>query len=592
MDSTLGNYYQFNKEDAYKFARFINARDKERNGQLVFKVCPYCKAIGKDNEDKFSISLDTGQFHCKRAKCGAHGNMITLAKDFGYDLGRDISEYYGLRVVKYRRPKKVPEFSPNEQVFDFFKDRGISREIVQKYHVEYSKDESHKDTIAIPFITEKQEIECVKYRKMHFDKTKDKNKEWFVENCKPILFGMGQCKDFGTLVITEGQMDAMALAESGVDNPVSVPNGANGFTWIPHCWDWVNKFDRIIVFGDCENEKITLVDEIAKRFAQKLVFKIREIDYKGCKDANEILLAYGKEAILEAIENAQEVSQEEIKDMSLVGTFNIEDAEKVSSGFEELDKAMGGGLVFGSLTVLTGKRGEGKSTFASMIVSNLINQGVKTFLYSGELMNEMAKGWLVQQMSGENKATGEQLELINNVLRGNAYMYDVDHVSDETLDIPKLIEKAMNKYQCRAFIIDNLMSAMTVDSNIYEHQANMVGKLAEMARVYKLVIILVAHPKKGNSGDINDDISGSSNITDRAHYVIRYSRAENEPDFVRVLEMSKNRFTGRLILKKDNVRVYYNSHNRRITDTADAELQYRWFFNLDKKEEVEEDIPF
>lgn len=585
----MNEYYRFNEQDARRFADHIHARTNHRGNELIFAECPYCHGSSKDNKNKFSISLNTGQFHCKRASCGVRGNMITLAKDFGFDLGTDVQRYYGIQRDQFAKPRKIPEHIDTDAMTEYFRGRGISKETVAKYHI---KDDGN-DVLAIPFINTEQKIECVKYRKMHFDKEKDSNKEWFAKNCKPILFGMGQCEDFETLVITEGQMDAMALAEAGIRNAVSVPNGANGFTWIPFCWDWVNKFKKIVCFGDFENEHFTLVDEITERFCNKDIYQVREINYQGYKDANEILQNCGKDALIEAVNQAEMRTTDDAIDMADVGILNIQDMEKVSTGYEALDKTLGGGLCFGTLTILTGKRGDGKSTFGSQLIANFLNQGEKTFIYSGELINEMTKAWLVQQMSGMPRADEQTLTEINNALRGNAFMFNCQHISDEETDIPELIEKAVQKYGCRCFLIDNLMSAISAENNVYDKQAEFVRKLANMGKKYNIAIILVAHPKKGDSGDSNDNISGHSNITDRADYVIKYCRAENDPPYVRLLEVSKNRLTGRLMLKDDRQKVFFNERNRRITETEDEEIKYRWMVSADVTEEDEEcEIPF
>ena len=34
--------YEFKADDAYSFARHVHAQAKEHNGELVFKLCPYC----------------------------------------------------------------------------------------------------------------------------------------------------------------------------------------------------------------------------------------------------------------------------------------------------------------------------------------------------------------------------------------------------------------------------------------------------------------------------------------------------------------------------------------------------------------------
>ena len=78
---------------------------------------------------------------------------------------------------------------------------------------------------------------------------------------------MNHCNfDNKTLICTEGQIDQLSVADCGFENTLSVPTGAKGFTWVPHCWDFVNKFDTIIVFGDYEKGHITLLDEICQRF--------------------------------------------------------------------------------------------------------------------------------------------------------------------------------------------------------------------------------------------------------------------------------------------------------------------------------------
>ena len=81
--------------------------------------------------------------------------------------------------------------------------------------------------------------------------------------------------------MTEGQLDSLSVAESGIENAVSVPNGKNGFTWVPYCWDWLQNFDTLIVFGDCERGSITLLDDMRRRF-RGIVKAVRQQDYRGC----------------------------------------------------------------------------------------------------------------------------------------------------------------------------------------------------------------------------------------------------------------------------------------------------------------------
>ena len=85
-------YYQPSKEDILRFASFTGIRHKVKHDEVTFEYCPYCKSNSKDKET-FSINLNTGKFHCFRASCGVSGNMITLSKDFNFQLSEDVDRY-------------------------------------------------------------------------------------------------------------------------------------------------------------------------------------------------------------------------------------------------------------------------------------------------------------------------------------------------------------------------------------------------------------------------------------------------------------------------------------------------------------------
>lgn len=606
----MSEYYQFKEEDAEAFGRWVNASVKKKGKELIFRECPYCHA--RQDKEKFSINISTGQFQCKRASCGAKGNMLTLAKDFNFDLGQDVSNHYNLdKAIKYKR-WQLPKQESKDEAIEYLASRGISEDTCRRYRITVKKDAPN--ILVFPFINEKSEMECIKYRKTDFDKSKDKNKEWFEKQSKPILFGMAQCEDYSRLIITEGQMDALALAEAGLKNTVSVPNGSNGFTWIPFCWSWINRFSEIVVFGDYEPTKSgtpTLIAEISKRFYSKKVYQVRLLDYCDCKDANEILQKRGAEALINAVNNAELIENDRIKNLANVKDVNVEELPAISTGIYEVDKILSGGFHEGQLIILTGKRGEGKSTFASMLMSKAIDQGIKSFLYSGELTNANAKNWLMQQLSGKKNAELSYLHRINSWINGQAYIYDMDSISDEQEDIPKIVEMAVCKYECKFIIIDNLMTAMSLtNQDYYLQQAEFVRKLKKLAQALGCVIILIAHPRKGQiDGTDNDAIAGSSNITDRADIVMTYQRVDpddkpagisvssEEFPLLRMLSISKNRLTGRRALLSEAIPLRFNTDNRQITHWNDRnQVTFGWMSvgEVEEKEWTEistEDIP-
>jgi DNA repair protein RadA/Sms len=58
--------------------------------------------------------------------------------------------------------------------------------------------------------------------------------------------------------------------------------------------------------------------------------------------------------------------------------------ERLSTGIGELDRVLGGGLVPGSLVLLGGSPGIGKSTLTNMVLANLQGAGASTLYVSGE----------------------------------------------------------------------------------------------------------------------------------------------------------------------------------------------------------------
>ena len=313
--------------------------------------------------------------------------------------------------------------------------RGISEAVAKKYEITTQND--HENILVFPFYDEKGTLQFIKYRKTDFDRNKDRNKEWCEANCRPILFGMKQCNDkFDRLIITEGQLDSLSVATSGIENAVSVPTGAKGFTWVPYCYNWVSKFKEIVVFGDCEKESITLLDDVVRRFPC-MIKHVRQESYKGCKDANEILQQHGAEAVVEAIETAVSVPVNRVLPLANVENVNIYELPKLKTGITELDRTLYGGLPFGMVCVIAGKRGDGKSTLGSQIMAHALEQGYRTFAYSGELPNYLYKSWFDFQIAGRHHVIENQTdfgtvnrfitkanELINAWYMERAYIYD------------------------------------------------------------------------------------------------------------------------------------------------------------------------
>ena len=127
----------------------------------------------------------------------------------------------------------------------------------------------------------------------------------------------------------------------------------------------------------------------------------------------------------------------------------------------------------------------------------------------------------------------------------------------------------------------------------FERQELVCKRLARMAQKYNAMILLIAHKKKGNGNDENDDVLGSSEITNLAGIIMSYGRDDNIGENERLLKVTKNRLTGKCDF--DGVICGYDDASKRIFEADDTYGASRAskcfppedrFMNLPEDEEV------
>lgn len=522
----------------YEFARSHLNEWKQQGSEIIPKYCPFCNGGTHHDKYSFALNVDNLTFNCKRGSCGRQGTFSQLCREFGEESDRR-EEYETRKPLPkvYKKPETVIS-QAQKKVEDYLRLRGFTKDTWERRGVGESGG-----NIVFPYLENGQAV-MMKFRKPE-KYTSDGQKSWREAGGKPVLWGMDSCSPDKPLVIVEGEMDALTLDECGVQNVVSVPSGANDLTWIENCWEWLEKFKQIIIWGDNDEPGRKMVRDIVSRLGD---WRCSIVDSEH-KDANISLFKIGKEKTAEAVRSAKPIPVNGLIDLADVAPLDIKNIERVKSGFKMLD-AETGGFRMGELSVWTGKSGNGKSSLLSQILLESIQDGWKVCAYSGELIASDFQYWINLQAAGPDNYSvyfdpvrnrnvayleKDTVSKIKEWYRGQFWLYDNDISIDagEEKGIIKLFSYAAQKYGCRVFLVDNLMTSRNdheSEADFYLAQAKFVSRLVKFAQTYNAHLHLVAHPGKDRGRLVKESISGRAEITNLAHNVFSVERTSENPD--------------------------------------------------------------
>ena len=553
--------------------------------KIIPELCPLCHG-GSRQKDKhtFALFVNNGMFVCKRGSCGRHGRFEELVKELS---GEEVKITRVRTAVKSEKQYVLPSvktFDPTEEIYKYFETRRISRATVDAMKV----GSDFEGNIVFRFFWNGEDV-YHKFRKPRKQLPDDKGrKEWQESGTKAILFNMDNVVFTQPLIITEGEIDAMSLYEAGLTNVVSVPGGCDNNDWITHCYDWLEKFHTIILFGDNDAPGRRAVENWTKKLGEYRVLIVKDypeipnsdpIQY--CKDANEVLYRFGESALIEMVESADEVKTKGLIRVADIIPVDPTKIPRIRTNIPMLDDASGG-LAEGCVTVFSGKSGNGKSTLSGLILLNAIEQGYTCAAYSGELSGGLFQEWILAQAAGS-----EWLGLKWDPIRNRNIAYLAQDVQNRILEwlgdrlllydnneqfvdlkqtdaIISVFTQAARKYNAKLFLIDNMMTSVADSDDEWRAQAVFINAIKKFATHYQAHVMLVAHPRKTQKGaDITkDDISGTSAIMNLCDNAIVIKR----PD----LEILKNRLDG----KQVNIACCYAPDSRRIFQADKGDKNY------------------
>lgn len=595
----------------YEFADRYLRPYTQKGAEIVPELCPFCH--GGDHKDKYSFALNAGNktYNCKRGSCGNQGHFTELCRKFGEESDKDgYSKPYIPQVKKYKKPETKAQ-PADDYVKTYLGLRKISESAISSYKV----GSDGNGNIVFPFYDENGEHIFTKFRPAK-KVEKGERKSWRETDTKPILFGMHLCEYDKPLCITEGEIDAMSLYEAGIPNAVSVPSGSEDFVWVDTCWEWLKRFDKIILFGDNDGAGLEMIKKLSVKLSDRKIY-IAEHEYK---DANELLYRKGAESVKSAYNTAKEAPVIGLIDLAGVMPLDVKNMQTVKTSIGGLNKLLHG-FKYGDVSVWTGKRGEGKSTLLSEILLDAVEYGVNVCAYSGEIDQAGFQYWVDLQAAGKNHiesfydhSTENEVQYVPNEIKAlihswysrKFWLYDnlIIEENEESSILGKF-EIAAKRYDCKVFLIDNLMTvnhSSLNDKDFYRAQSTFVGKLVQFAKKLNVHVHLIAHPRKtGNKTFDNDDVSGSGDITNRPANVFSIKKLSETDAAVQgfdvMLEVTKNRWHG----KCGKIGLNYCPVSRRLyVPSQGNDLKYGWedmlsdgdkFVDITSQEEID-DLPW
>jgi len=504
----------------------------EKTGaEYTYKYSPCCNT----NDSKLNVNYTKGTWICNhRNTCGKGGTkLFSLAKLLNIDTKQDDWKQPYRAPMKKVEPKQYAPMKVAAQKVDLgdaevgavlcLDDR--IKQIEALFNPEdrliVCKDCNYGETLEATMLSLENEFDNFTHFKVNHGGPK-------AEDIKDFKYTLVECDDISDMGIQKSFL-------MGLNLPIRT------LTWSG------NKSLHAIVCIDADNReeynrRVSLIHEICQsagfnidktkdpcrytRLAGSVNPKTGKVQKLidiciGAKDWNE----WERLTIPKLEVTKHTVNTSEFESAAVVPGF--------SSGFLIHD-FNDSGLKAGGLTLLTGRRNQGKTTFARQIMIATAKQELGVFAYMGEGEKEREKGYLERLVAqeGELNTTDngyERQDWYANDLAKLRYEREVAQYIDfynKPLDLKGTVfDSLMSEMLIKArqgsvlYVIDNMMKLTADQFDVFKSQKTIIAKLKEFAVHFKVHIILICHPRKDGHS-----VSGSMEQENTADTILKFQR--------------------------------------------------------------------
>ena len=478
----------------------------EINGFLIDKFNQYSLEQGK-KQGICPLCSHTRKPKNQKAKCASYDWERGLGTCHNCNTTFQLHTYQrkGASNKEYIRPVDHTDYNiPRTKVAEWFKSRGISEDTLINLQVgegsEYMPQTGKKEnTIHFTYYVGDQLIN-IKYR--------DGRKNFkLYKGAEKVFYNINSIVGYDNCVITEGEMDVLALHEAGIKNAISVPNGAtlshNNLDYLDNCIDYFEDKTKIILAVDTDDPGLALRAELVRRLGAEVCFLA---DFEDCKDANEYLMKHGKEKLRQAIKQARPYPLENVttfKDIENDVTDFVKNGFKAGYqiGLSNFDQIFS--TYTGQFITVTGIPSSGKSDFVDqMVVGYNKNYSWKTAFASPEnAPNYLHAHKLMRKVWGDMPSRDDigsaKWKEVANHVNDNFFFIDMEKYTLESV-LRKGAELVKRK-GIKCLVIDPFnkvrdRNATSLDVNLYTMEY--LTKIETFAKKYDVLVFIVAHPTK------------------------------------------------------------------------------------------------
>jgi len=477
----------------------------EINGFQIDKFNQYNLNVGKQEGICPLCSADRKPINQKK-KCASY--------DWERGLGtcHNCHEVFQLHTFKrkgntnkiYNKPKQIANPLLSNKVIKWFEKRGISNNTLIKMKITEGKEfmpqtGKEENTIQFNYFINNELIN-IKYR--------DGKKNFkLVKGAEKVFYNIDSTIGHDYMVIVEGEIDALSFIDAGVHSVVSVPNGATvtgtNLDYLDSCIDYFEGKEKIIIAVDKDEAGENLRQELIRRLGAETCYTV---DFGDYKDANEFLVANGRDMLSSIINDASPVP---IENVLTLKDIDDELQEFIHEGFkpgyqiglDNFDNIFS--TYTGQFITVTGVPSSGKSDFVDrMVVGYNLKYGWKTafaspenkptFLHAHKLIRKIGN-WMPEKTDIGSSKWNEVTEIVNdNFFFIEHERYDLDAVLNKGAQLVK-------RKGIKCLVIDPYNKIkMDGASNMSIPDATMeyLTRIEAFAKKYDVLVIVVAHPTK------------------------------------------------------------------------------------------------